>query len=212
MTIPFFSESLALGRVLVAACKSGWRWWQGRKRRLTPQETLHIRAKWKPLFVEWLRNQRHHKLRTDVIIRDLRRMDNYPDTIEGKGISSWFRIGLIGNYEKGIMLSCGIYELVYDEKEEVYHFPSKGERGNTKLTLTGYVPYENIETVDWDGDQYYSYPHLYCYFEMKNKQPYEKLRFCERGNLDEHVYYSEIVSFEEVLQETKKRGIKSLFQ
>ncbi|WP_131522929.1 hypothetical protein [Nitrobacter sp. Nb-311A] len=211
MPIPFLSEGLALGRIFITVCTGGWRWWRARRRRLTPQETLAIRSKWKPLFVEWLRNQRHQKLSTEVIIRDLRRIDNYPDTKEGKGISAWFRIGLIGNYERGIMLSCGIYELVYDANEEVYYSPAKGARGNTKVTLTGYVPYENIETVDWDGDQYYSYPHIYCYFDRKHKQPYEKLSFCERGNLDEHVFYSEIISFESVRRETKKRGIKSSF-
>jgi hypothetical protein len=57
-------------------------------RRVTPQETLAARARWKPTFTEWLQNQSHNELRTDVIIRDIKRMDNYPDVDErSKGIT-----------------------------------------------------------------------------------------------------------------------------
>jgi hypothetical protein len=211
MPIPYFSEGLGLARVVWSAITGGWRYWRGRKRRLTPQEILALRAKWKPQFSEWLLTHNHKKLRTDVIVRDLKRMDNYPDTAEGKGISAWFRSAVIDTYEKGIMLGLGFgtYELMHDEATDTYYFPAKGQRGNTKLMFTGFVPFENIESVDWDGDQYYSYPHIYCYFDMKGKQPYERLAFCERRTLDQHVYYTEIVSFEKARRETKKRGIKS---
>lgn len=74
---------------------------------ITPQEILALRAKWKPQFSEWLLTHNHKKLRTDVIVRDLKRMDNYPDTAEGKGISAWFRSAVIDTYEKGIMLGLG---------------------------------------------------------------------------------------------------------
>src|SRR5262249_49075588 len=155
--------------------------------------------------------QTHQELRTDVIIRDIKRMDTYPKTRETKGISAWFRSYVIDTYEKGIMLGLGTHELMYDEEKDAYYFPPKGQRGNTKLMFSGFVPFENIETVDWEGDQYYSYPHIYCYFDQKDKQPYERLSFCERRTLDEHIYYTEIVPFEDVRRETKKRGIDSLF-
>jgi len=35
--------------------------------------------------------------------------------------------------------------------------------------LTGCIPYENIESVDWEGDRYYSVPHIYCYFAFKGQ-------------------------------------------
>jgi hypothetical protein len=71
------------------------------------------------------------------------------------------------------------------------------------LVLTGFIPYENIEMIDWDGDQYYSYPHLYCYFDFKG-EPYERIAYCEKRNLDEHIYYTEIVEYYSVLKLTKK--------
>jgi hypothetical protein len=206
-----FGETIAILRVGWSAVSGGWKFWRGRKRRLSPQETLTLRAKWKPLFREWLQLHNHRELRTDVIIRDIKRMDSYPETTETKGSSAWLRSGVIDTYEKGIMLGLGTKELVYDEQKDVYYFPPKEERGNTKLMFTGFVLFENIECVDWDGDQYYSYPHIYCYFDGKNKHPCERLSFCERRTLDEHTYFTEIIPFEEVRLETERRGIKSSF-
>jgi hypothetical protein len=211
MPIPFVGEAIAIGRVVWSAVTSGWKFWRGRKRRLSPQEVLTLRNKWKLPFTEWLQEHNYEKLRTDVIIRDLKRMDTYPETKEGKGISAWFRSGVIDTYEKGIMLGLGTYELVHDEEKGVFYYPPKGQAGNVRLTLSGFVPFEGIESVDWEGDQYYSYPHIYCYFDQKDKQPYERISFCERRSLDEHIYFTEIVSFDDVRRETKKRGIKTPF-
>jgi hypothetical protein len=204
-------ETIAIGRVFWSAVSGVWKFWLSLKRRLSPQETLKLRSQWKPLFTEWLELHNHKKLRTDVIIRDINRMDSYPKATETKGSSAWFRSGVIDTYEKGIMLGLGTYALVYDEQKGVYYYPPNGGRGNTKLMFTGFVLFENIQSVDWDGDQYYSYPHIYCYFDGKDKQPYERLSFCERRTLDEHTYFTEIVPLEEVRRETKRRGIKSSF-
>ena len=100
MPIPFLSETIAIGRVVWSTVSGGWKFWRGRKRRLSPQETLTLRTKWKPLFSEWLQLQTHQRLRTDVIIRDIKRMDRYPETKETKGISAWFRSFIIGTYER----------------------------------------------------------------------------------------------------------------
>jgi hypothetical protein len=40
----------------------------------------------------------------DLIIRDINRMDNYPDSDEKRNkIPSWFKGGLMGTYHKGIL-------------------------------------------------------------------------------------------------------------
>jgi hypothetical protein len=205
------SETIAIGRVFWSTVSGVWKFWLSLKRRLSPQETLKLRAQWKPQFTEWLELHDHKKLRTDVIIRDIKSIDSYPTTTETKGSSAWFRSGVIDTYEKGMMLGLGTYELVYDKQKDVYYFPPNGKRGNTKLMFTGFVLFENIESVDWDGDQHCSYPHIYCYFDSKDKQRYERLSFCERRTLDEHTYFREIVPLEEVRRETKRRGIKSSF-
>jgi hypothetical protein len=70
--------------------------------------------------------------------------------------------------------------------------------------VTGYIPYENIESVDWDGDRYYSYPHVYCYFNYKG-EPYERVAFCQQRTLDEYVYFTDIEDYKKVLKRSKKR-------
>src|SRR5207253_9654577 len=46
-----------------------------------------------------------------------------------------------------------------------------GERGEMKVVLLGTIPYDHIDSVDWDGDEYYGFPHIYCFFAHK-KEPY----------------------------------------
>ncbi len=37
--------------------------------------------------------------------------------------------------------------------------------------LIGFIPYDLIDHVDVTGDEYYSYPHIYCHFAFKG-EPY----------------------------------------
>lgn len=53
------------------------------------------------------------KLIMDVIIRDMERIDSYPESSDkNKGISPWFKAGLMGTYHKGIQvgLNWGVIE------------------------------------------------------------------------------------------------------
>lgn len=50
-----------------------------RKRQFTPEEKITLRDKWKPVFENWLLDRRKSGYRSDVIIRDVRRFDKYPD-------------------------------------------------------------------------------------------------------------------------------------
>ena len=42
-------------------------------------------------------------------------LDNYPNTAEKRGISPWFRVGLIDTYEKGIAVGLRIEGLVEED-------------------------------------------------------------------------------------------------
>ena len=74
--------------------------------------------------------------------------------------------------------------------------------------LAGYVRYENIQRVNWDGDEYYGFPHIYCHFDEKGKMPYENLMFCERRELtpEGFVYYNDLSSFDDVEKHSKLKG------
>jgi hypothetical protein len=198
-------EWMPYGRVTWGVAIGAWKLLRGRN--LTPQEKLALRSKWRPLFEGYIAEQRRQRLRFDAIIRDMKRIDNYPDTEDdGKGISPWFRVGLIDTYEKGFMAGLRWTSLVQDKETGDLRFPNrgKGEKGDISLMVTGYIPYENVESVDWEGDRYYNYPQIYCYFNYKG-EPYERMAFCEQRELDGYVYFTDVADYKSVLKRSKKR-------
>jgi hypothetical protein len=76
-----------------------------------------------------------------------------------------------------------------------------------KVILAGKIPYESIEHVDSDGDEYYYYPHIYCHFENKG-EPYEGVDFyVESQNLGGRKFYSHIADYKTVRRISRKLGI-----
>jgi hypothetical protein len=184
---------------------------RGRHRRLSPSEIVELRQKWKPEFEKHILETRRQQLRKDVIIRDMKRLDDYPNIDEKskRGISPWFRVGLMGIYHKGVQMGLSWSRLTEDSDGELRFTDYKnGEHGDINLILIGYVPFENIASVDWEGDEYYGFPHLYCYFDARRKEPYEKLAFCEERQLDHITYYTEVASYEAVRRRSRKRGFE----
>jgi len=99
-----FGEIVSVARLGWSALAGLLRFFQRHKRKLTAQEKLQLRNHWKPQFAGYLAKLRLEKLRSDVVIRDMRRMDSYPEIVDSKRISAWFRVGLIDTYERGIMV------------------------------------------------------------------------------------------------------------
>ena len=188
-------EFLAPG-FLYSVAKDGVKALLGRRRKLIPSEIVERRQKWKPLFEAELSQNYRDKLRQDVIIRDMRRIDNYPGIAEGKGISSWFRAGLVDTYHRGVYIGLrwGTLTRHGDGEQWRYTNHAAGETGDIKVLLIGSIRYEDIDNVDWDGDEYYPYPHIYCYFTHK-KEPYEHVAFySETTPPDRPPFYTEVAS------------------
>lgn len=184
---------------------------RGKKRSLSSSDRVQLRQKWKKEFEEVIAVRRRDKLRMDVIIRDMKRIDKYPDVDDKeKGISSWFKAGLMGTYHKGIQAGLSWGSLKIDDQTGKYRFVDRKnkEEGDIKVMLIGLIPYENIEATDWEGDEYGGHPHIYCHFTEKQKQPYERLIFCEQRQLDHFTYYSEVADYEEVRKLSKKHKIE----
>jgi hypothetical protein len=169
---------------------------------------MQLRDKWRPLFAEELRRRRAEKLRQDVIIHDVARPNTYPgDDDEGR-ISSWFKVALVGQYHKGIEVGLRIHSLVWEESEQSWRLAAlEGETGDRVTAyLVGYIPYESIVSVNWDGDEYYGHPHIFCHFEYAG-QPYERLAFCERRELSHgQEYFSELEDHDRVRLTSEKFG------
>jgi hypothetical protein len=185
-------------------------WFRRRYHKLTPEERLERREKWKERFREEIWKTEEQELRQDVIVRDVRRLDQYPDGLDGKGISPWFRVALVGQYHRGILLGLRLHSLVFQAEEGTegaWRLADINETApTTKGYLIGYVRYDDIEQVDWYGDEFYNFPHIFCHFSHGG-QPYEKLAFCERKSiLAKHYFYTEFASYEEVKLTSQKYG------
>lgn len=184
------------------------------KRRLTQAERVELRAKWEVTFKSKLLERSREQLVHDVIIRDVLRVDDYPESETGKkkGISPWFRIGLLDTYHRGIMLGLDWVRLTRDESGS-WHYPAKDKKETVTAILTGYVRYENIQHLNWDGDEYYGFPHIYCHFDEKGRMPYEKILFCERREMEPEgfEYYVELDSFENVEKLSKLKGTSRFY-
>ncbi len=204
-TIPW-----SLGSFAYALVKDLLSWFWRRRRRLTPAEVVQLRAKWKGEFEQktWERQQKG--LGRDVIIRDVRRVDSYPQVNDKEsGISPWFRVGLVDTYHRGILALLRWGTLARTATNELRYTSHKdGERGDMKVCLVGYIPYENIEHVDWDGDEYYYQPVIYCHFDARAGEPYEELAFCEKRMLDDHEYYTKIAALDEVHKASARVGVE----
>lgn len=188
---------------------------RGRRGKLTRSDIVQASAKWKPQFTHQIAETKQRKLRQDVIIRDVGRLDAYPKFNETeKGISPWFRVGLVGTYHGGIQLSLGWHDLV---PSAIGGYRRKGHAGETeplpsiRAALIGFVPYEQIEHVDWEGDEFYSHPIIFCHFDAARKEPYKRLAYCERKTMDhpggEIDWYSEIEDADRIHKATHNAGI-----
>ena len=206
-------EGLGLG-FLYNLGKDVYRKVRGRR----PEEKIALRQKWKPIFDERIRDTFAGGLRSDIIIRDVRRVDRYPDVDErSKGISPWFRVGLAGLYHRGILVGLRFQSLVPlgDGRFRVLDHERDGDEVKeraVRVMLAGLIPFENIESVDMEGDEYYSYPHIFCHFANK-REPYEEVGFFEERQLfpDSLPYHTKIADYEAVKVESIKFGTKPVF-
>lgn len=166
-------------------------------RALTPTQKLAAREKWRPIFEAYFLERAKNNYRGDVIVHDVDRVDDYPDTSdEEEGISSWFRVGLMDTYHRGILLGLQWTNIVEEQGKWVEVEGEKPE-GHITVMLLGEVPYESIEQVNFDGDQYYNKPHIFCHFEF-NGEPYERMFYGEEFRLDPGFpyHYREIAQYE----------------
>jgi len=144
----------------------------------------------------------------EIIVRDVRRADEYPKVnTKSKGISSWFKATLLGTYHRGLQVGLSFYSLKQVPEDSGWHITSDYEHADMNAILIGRIPYDRIVVIDWEGDEYYYTPHVYCRFLGWRPSPYEQLVFCQEhiSNYPQpHSSYTEIISYRQARRLTKR--------
>ena len=126
------------GSFLYRLLKDLLKWVKGRKGNLSPADRLAAREKWKPVFEEKIAERRRDGLRSDVVVRDVKRLDQYPNTQESeRGISAWFKVGLVGTYHKGVMVQLNWIGIVSGEKGWRLRGPKDPKNSGLTAALIG---------------------------------------------------------------------------
>jgi hypothetical protein len=155
---------------------------------------------------------RAENLRQDAIIRDVSRVDSYPNTDDkARGVSPWFRIGLVDAYDKGIVVCLRIGGLKEVEGGYLFVDYVNDEPSDTTAWLMGNIPFDSIAEINFDGDEYYYFPHIYCHFDF-NGEPYEKLWFAHKIDQPHgHPYFKELATYDEVKRNNPMDGDLSFY-
>ncbi len=127
----------------------------------------------------------------EAIIRDIKRMDSYPDIdMAKKGISPWFKVEVKGLYHTGVEAFISMPEYIKKDKSGNWQFTDHKDEDNKVLAYpVGRIPFDLIEYVNWDGDEHYPFPHIYCRFKSFKGQPYESIPFFAKYNKDSEYLY-----------------------
>ncbi len=159
---------------------------------------------------DYIQEINNNKFRRRVIIRDVDRVSSYPEVAEEEGISPWFKVELANLYHRGVQVILNVGDVTLCD-DGTYRFcdRSKGENGDERVFLIGEIPFSNIVTVNFDGDEYDYFPHIFCHFSEPKGEPYERLIICKKIEISHgHVYYSHIELFEKIQKNSEKHGVK----
>jgi len=169
----------------------------------TPAERLRHYNDLREKFKEEIARCRAQNLRKDVIIRHVNRMDHYPITDTTRGISPWFKAGLLDTYHSGILVGLGWNGLIKAEGSWRKPDCQAGETAEVTVMLVGEIPYDLIESMNVDGNEYYNLPHIFCHF-ANHGEPYQRLFYAERVEMGHgHEYWKEVVAHQEVARRSK---------
>lgn len=169
---------------------------------------IQHRESLRKVFQDEIYRCRAEKLRQDVIVRHVDRVDSYPNADDNEsGISSWFRVALVDTYERGIVLCLRIGGL--KERDDGYRFVDYTNNEGADITawLMADVPYDSIEAVNMGGDKCYYFPQIYCYFDFHG-EPYERKWFCQKIDQPHgHPYFKHIADYDKVVANNPNEGL-----
>lgn len=183
----------------------GWR----SRRSLSPESVFEARERWRSKFEDEVHRGHRHGGR-DCYIVNAGRLNEY----QTSGVdwlsrllrrpSAWFRAGFSQAHADSFLCGLGVayVKKVGDRWQETLDHEYSDAR---KLFVIGYIPYEWIMHVDWNGDEYTNKPVIYCRFWGKKGSPFRSVSYCRTGQIDDHPeFYVDVASLEEVRRPTRR--------
>lgn len=183
-----FEPWLASGGGVLAVFTTSQQYLPGIWRDVPPEKVIENRDKFRPAFRDFIQKLAREDGTTDVIVHDVNRLDSYPESGDdnSRRISGWFRVGLMDYTHRGVLLGLG---WTYIEEQSNGRWLEVPRRDTAlKVMLIGEVPYEAIESVNFDGDEYYNKPHIFCHFDYKG-EPYDRKFYGEQFVLGKGLPY-----------------------
>lgn len=163
------------------------RTWLRRRRPPLPREKIERRLRLREEFSTRMGEPSRYGTYGEAIIRDIERLDAYPNVDPPRwGISPWFKAEVNDLYHRGVeVIVFGARDAVPESETRGWRFLREGEEVEYKVLAypVGRIPYDFVEKVDWEGDEYYRIPHIYCRFDGPYGEPYEEVVF--KGKLYE---------------------------
>ena len=173
------------------------KWIRGKIKKPEPLSVLKHREKLKEEFNKNIRKKDQYGTRGNMIIRDIKKMNEYPDfDKKKKGISPYFRVELKDIYHKGIEVFILDPEYIKKNDDGEWKFIEYDSPGDKiKVWPIPRIPFDYIKSVNWDGDEYHNFPIVFCEFKGVNSSPYEEIPFFSERGSQKNKYFIEIEDF-----------------
>jgi len=155
-----------------------------KSRSYSSEEILAARKKWQPQFYDEVYRCWAENLRQDAFIVNVKKLKQYPDAdiaSKGRGISPWFKIGLVEALSDEFAVMHMIEYLRPFEDSWVRVRKADEHPEAIRAFRIAYISYENVVDVDWNGDKYTNLPVIYCRFRGRNGTPYNRVSYCHEG-------------------------------
>ncbi|AWI06727.1 restriction endonuclease [Clostridium drakei] len=116
---------------------------------------------------------------SEVLIRSIDDTDYPENALLEKDFMGYFKAEVYNFYHNGLQVIIGVKDIRVKQYEGLDG--DKFTIETIRVAEIGYLPFDNIIDYDYNGDEYYMYPHLYCDFVNRN-DPFEKIGYaCEQS-------------------------------
>lgn len=147
----------------------------------SPEKMRGHRLALKSEFEEKLASLDELGSRCDAIVLNERDKSAYLKPVvshRGIGPSNWFKVEVRGLYQNGVEVILDTVGLRINHASGEWSF-AQGEKTDDHYfgLKVGRIPFSGIITLDWSGDEYHPFLHMYCRFDGYLRTPYETFRY-----------------------------------